>query len=62
MLDLSFYAFWLFDRIDQNDGWYVSRVKDDPKFNIVEELLTWRGNSIPLEGESLQAILENSQL
>jgi len=57
MLDLGFYDFWLFDRIDQNGGWFVSRGKDNANFEIVEELRTWRGNSIPLEGKSLQAVL-----
>ncbi|MFC6752565.1 IS4 family transposase [Halorubrum tibetense] len=61
LLDLGFYDFWLFDRIDQNDGWFVSRVKDDANFEIVEELRTWRGNSIPLEGESLQDVLDDLQ-
>jgi IS4 transposase len=61
LLDLGFYDFWLFDRIDQNDGWFVSRVKDDANFDIVEELRTWRGNSIPLEGESLQDVLDDLQ-
>ena len=59
LLDLGFYDFWLFDRIDQNDGWFVSRVKDNANFEIVEELRTWKGNSIPLEGESLQAVLDD---
>lgn len=61
LLDLGFYDFWLFDRIDTNDGWFVSRVKDDANFEIVEELRTWRGNSIPLEGESLQDVLNDLQ-
>jgi len=59
LLDLGFYDFWLFDRIDANGGWFVSRVKDDANFEIVEELRTWRGNSIPLEGESLQDVLDD---
>jgi IS4 transposase len=61
LLDLGFYDFWLFDRIDANNGWFVSRVKDDANFEIVEELRTWRGNSIPLEGESLQDVLDDLQ-
>jgi IS4 transposase len=61
LLDLGFYDFWLFDRIDQNGGWFVSRVKDNANFEIVEELRTWRGNSIPLEGESLQDVLDDLQ-
>ena len=51
----------MFDRIDQNGGWFVSRVKENANFEIVEELRTWRGNSIPLEGESLQAVLDDLQ-
>lgn len=61
LFDLGFYDFWLFDRIDANDGWFVSRVKDDANFEIVEELRTWQGNSIPLEGESLQDVLNDLQ-
>jgi len=61
LLDLGFYDFWLFDRIDQNGGWFVPRAKDNANFEIVEEPRTWRGNSIPLEGESLQAVLDNLQ-
>jgi IS4 transposase len=61
LLDLGFYDFWLFDRIDANDGWFVSRVKEDANFEIVEELRTWRGNSISLEGESLQDVLDDLQ-
>jgi len=61
LLDLGFYDFWLFDRIDANNGWFVSRVKDDANFGIVEELRTWRGNSISLEGESLQDVLDDLQ-
>ncbi|WP_188787906.1 IS4 family transposase [Halobellus salinus] len=61
LLDLGFYDFWLFDRIDQNGGWFVSRVKEDANFEIIEELRTWRGNSISLEGESLQAVLDDLQ-
>jgi len=61
LIDLGFYDFWLFDRIDQNGGWFVSRVKDNANFEIVEELRTWRGNTIPLEGQSLQAVLDDLQ-
>ena len=61
LLDLGFYDFWLFDRIDENDGWFVSRVKDNANPEIVEELRTWRGNSIPLEGKSLQDVLDDLQ-
>jgi IS4 transposase len=61
LFDLGFYDFWLFDRIDANDGWFVSRVKSNANPKIVEELRTWRGNSITLEGKSLKAVLDDLQ-
>jgi IS4 transposase len=57
LLDLGFYDFWLFDRIDANGGWFVSRMKADANFEIIEELRTWPGNSISLEGNQLQEVL-----
>lgn len=61
LFDLGFYDFWLFDRIDANDGWFVSRVKSNANPKVVEELRTWRGNSITLEGKSLKAVLDDLQ-
>jgi len=61
LFDLGFYDFWLFDRIDANDGWFVSRVKSNANPKVVEELRTWRGNSIALEGKSLKAVLDDLQ-
>ncbi|SDK15652.1 IS4 transposase [Halovenus aranensis] len=61
LFDLGFYDFWLFDRIDANNGWFVSRVKSNANPKVVEELRTWRGNSITLEGKSLKAVLDNLQ-
>ena len=61
LFDLGFYDFWLFDRIDANDGWFVSRVKSNANPEIVEELRTWRGNSIMLEGKSLKAVIDDLQ-
>ncbi len=38
LLDLGFYDFWLFDRIDNNDDWFVSRVKSNTNFEVVDDL------------------------
>jgi len=38
-----------------------SLVSKDEDFEIVDELRTWRGNSIPLEGQSLQTVLDGLQ-
>jgi len=61
LFDRAFYDFWLFDRIDANDGWFVSRVKSDTSPEIVEELRSWPGNSITLEGKSLRVVLDDLQ-
>jgi len=61
LLDLAFYDFWLFNRIDANGGWFVSRVKANANFEIVEQLQTRRGNSISLEGTQLQDLIDDLQ-
>src|SRR5699024_6481930 len=61
LFDLGFYDFWLFDWIDARDGWFVSRVKDNANFEIVEQLQTRRGNSISLEGKRLQDVIDDLQ-
>jgi IS4 transposase len=61
LFDLGYYSFWLFDRIDANDGWFVTRVKSNANPEIVEELRSWRGNAIDLEGQSLQDVLDDLQ-
>jgi len=61
LFDLGFYDSWFFDRIDANDSGFVSHVKSNANPEIVEELQTWRGNSITLEGKSLKAVLDELQ-
>lgn len=61
LFDLGFYDFWLFDWIDGHDGWFVSRVKSDANFEIIEQLQTRRGNSIALEGKRLQDVIDDLQ-
>ena len=59
LLDLGFYDFWLFDRIDANGGFFVTRLKTDANPLLVEELRTWRGNAIPLKGKHLQDVVDD---
>jgi len=61
LFDLGYYSFWWFERIDANDGWFVTRVKENANPEIVEELRVWRGNAIDLEGKSLQDVLDDLQ-
>jgi len=61
VFDLGYYDFWLFDRIDANGGWFLTRLKRNANPECVEELRAWRGNAIPLEGRDLQAVLDDLQ-
>lgn len=57
MGDLAYYDFHLFHRIDQQDGYFLSRVKDNANPTIIETNQTPRGNSIDLSGHELQNVL-----
>jgi len=57
LLDLGYYSFQLFDRIEQNGGFYLSRVKSNANLLIVKANRVWRGNSIPVGGRRLKEIL-----
>ena len=57
LLDLGYYSFHLFDRIDRNGGFYLSRLKSNANVLIVKANRVWRGNSIPVEGRRLKEIL-----
>ena len=61
LFDLGFYDFWLFDRIDDHDGWFVSRVKSDANFETAEQPQTRRGNITSLEGKRLQDVIDDLQ-
>jgi len=61
LLDLAYFKFRRFARIDENGGYFVSRLKRNTKPEIVEELREWRGRAIPLEGEQVFEIAEDLQ-
>ena len=50
LLDLSFFKYRRFALIDENDGFFVSRLKRSANPGIVRELREWRGRAIPLVG------------
>ena len=50
LLDLGFFKYRRFPLIDENDGFFVSRLKQSANSEIVRELREWRGRTIPLEG------------
>ena len=59
IFDLAYFKYRRFARIDDNGGYFVSRLKRNTKPEIVTELREWRGRAIPLEGEQIFEIAED---
>ena len=57
LFDLGYYGFSLFERIDRNGGYFISRLKTTANPRIVGVNRTHRGRSIKLVGERLQDVL-----
>ncbi len=45
--------------IDENDGYFVSRLKKSANPVITAELRGWRGRAIPLEGEQIHDVVDD---
>lgn len=58
MGDLGYYDFHLFHRIAQQDGYFLSRVRDDANPLIVASHQTVPGRSIDLAGKKLDEVLD----
>ena len=58
MGDLAYYDYHLFHRIDQQGGYFLSRVKDNANPRIVSTNQSHPGNSIDLTGHDLQDVLD----
>jgi len=54
LFDLGFYSYRRFALIDENDGFFVSRLKTNANPRIVGERRKWRGRAISLTGTRLQ--------
>jgi IS4 transposase len=61
LMDLGYYEFHLFWRIDQKGGSYLSRAKSNANPRIVGSNQTVRGNAIDLVGHTLQDVLGRLQ-
>ncbi|MFC4407225.1 IS4 family transposase [Haloarchaeobius iranensis] len=59
LFDLAYFKYRRFALIDENDGYFVSRLKQNANPLITGELREWRGRAIPLEGEQLRAVLDD---
>ena len=61
LMDLGFYNFHLFARIDDNGGYFLSRLKSNANPVIDRALRRWRGQAIAIEGRKLQHLLGRMQ-
>lgn len=57
LADLGYYGFRMFDRIQRNGGFFISRLKSNANPQITRALRAWRGRSIPVAGRKLQEVL-----
>ena len=57
LIDLGYFKYLFFDRIDGYGGFFVSRLKGNANPSIVDINRKWRGNSIDVVGRKLRDIL-----
>jgi IS4 transposase len=58
LIDLGYYDFARFARIERLGGFFISRVKDGANPEIVASLRVHRGQQVVIAGERLQAVLK----
>lgn len=61
LIDLGYYQFARFARVEQLGGYFISRVKTGANPTIIESLRVHRGQKVPVEGEKLQDVLPRFQ-
>ena len=59
LFDQAYFKYRRFALIDENDGYFVSRLKSNANPVITDELREWRGDAIPLEGKKIQDVADN---
>lgn len=57
LFDLGYYMFSLFERIDRNGGYFISRAKDNFNPVVTRNNATCRGRSVDMVGKRLQDLL-----
>ena len=57
LFDLGYYCYHLFDRIDANGGFFLSRAKSNANPLIVAINRKWRGRSVDVVGKRLREVL-----
>lgn len=61
LIDLGYYDFAKFSRVDRLGGYFISRVKTGANPVIEKSLLSHRGQAVPVEGEKLKDVLGRFQ-
>ena len=61
LLDLAYFKYRRFALIDENDGYFVSRLRKNANPVITEELRAWRGRARPLVGEQIHDVVGDLQ-
>ena len=59
LVDLAYFKYHRFARIDENGGYFVSRLKHSANPTVIEELRTWPGNAKPLVGEPVWDVVDD---
>ena len=59
LFDRAYFKYRRFALIDENDGYFVSRLKENANPVVTEELREWRGRAIPLEGEQINDVVDD---
>ena len=57
LFDLGYFRYQLFDCIDRNGGYFVSRLKENANPRITATLRQWRGRSIRVVGAPLREVI-----
>ncbi|ELZ21457.1 putative ISH8 transposase [Natrinema limicola JCM 13563] len=58
LFDQAYFKYRRFALIDENDGYFVSRLKSNVNPVITGELREWRGDAIPLESEKVDDVVD----
>ncbi len=59
LFDQAYFKYRRFALIDEDDGYFVSRLKSNVNPVITGELREWRGDAIPLESEKIHDVADD---
>ena len=59
LFDQAYFKYRRFALIDENGGYFVSRLKNNANPVITDEFREWRGRAIPLEGKQIRDVVDD---